>query len=88
MELCPNGTLYDFLHLRQPSVLSEAELRGVLKSLVGALAYLHKQSIILRDLNLHAIVLGEDYRVVSTHPTKVDGNFRRLGSLLSETSQA
>lgn len=67
LELCPNGTLHDLLSSRHPPVLSEAELRGVLKSLVGAFVYLHKRHIIYGNIRLSKILLSEDYRVVSIY---------------------
>ncbi|EKM49559.1 uncharacterized protein PHACADRAFT_73566, partial [Phanerochaete carnosa HHB-10118-sp] len=63
LELCPNGTLYDFLHSRSPPVLSEAELRSILKSLIAALVYLKKSLVIHRNIQPSNILLGEDFRV-------------------------
>lgn len=66
LELCPKGTLHDFLHSRNPPTLTEAELRGVLKSVVAAVSYLHKRNIVHRDIKPSNILLGDDFRVVST----------------------
>lgn len=65
MEFCPNGTLHDLLQSRHPPVLSEPELRGVLKSLVSALTYLHKRLVIHRDIKPSNILLGENCGLVS-----------------------
>ena len=65
MEYCSSGTLHDLLQSRRPPVLQEAELRGVLKSLAGALTYLHKRFIIHGDIKPSNVLLGEDCRIVS-----------------------
>ncbi|KZT73741.1 hypothetical protein DAEQUDRAFT_807948 [Daedalea quercina L-15889] len=62
LELCPRGSLSSLLHSRRPSVLSEDELRGILKSVVDALAYLRKQRILHGDINPDNVLLTDDLR--------------------------
>ena len=66
MELCSRGTLSTFLHSRNDPILSESELRGLVRSLVDALIYLKKELVLHRDINAAAILLTADYRVVSS----------------------
>ncbi|KAL6304318.1 kinase-like domain-containing protein [Sparassis latifolia] len=63
LELCSRGTLSSLLKSRQPSFLSEGELRGVVKSLVDALVYLKKERVLHRDLKASNILLTEDFRI-------------------------
>ena len=65
MELCSRGTLSAFLSSRNNPVLSENELRGVIKSLVDALIYLRKELVLHRDIKAANILLMDDFRVVS-----------------------
>ena len=67
LEHCPHGSLHEFLQARDPPVLSEAELQGMLKSLIPGLSYLHKHLVCHRNLNPRNILFTEDYRPVS-HP--------------------
>ncbi|KAH9841603.1 uncharacterized protein C8Q71DRAFT_339837 [Rhodofomes roseus] len=62
LELCPRGSLQDFLRARRPPVLSEDELRGILKNLVDALAYLRRQRILHGDIKPGNILLTDDLR--------------------------
>lgn len=58
MELCQQGELYKYIQKRgQP--LSENEARGVLKSIVRGLEYLHSHGIIHRDLKLSNLLLTD-----------------------------
>ncbi|OCH91233.1 kinase-like protein [Obba rivulosa] len=63
LEYCPGGTLSDFLRTRTPTVLTEDELRGVVKSLVDALVYLRKEHVLHRDINPGNILLAHDNRI-------------------------
>ncbi|EGN94254.1 hypothetical protein SERLA73DRAFT_77679 [Serpula lacrymans var. lacrymans S7.3] len=63
LELCPRGTLCDYLRSRNPVGLEESELRMVLKTLVSALVYLRKELVVHRDLKAANILLTEDYQV-------------------------
>lgn len=65
LELCSRDTLSNYLVTCNPPVLSECELRGVLKSLTEALLYLRKERVIHRDIKTSNILLTDDYRVVS-----------------------
>ncbi|KIY46546.1 kinase-like protein [Fistulina hepatica ATCC 64428] len=62
LEFCSGGSLLDFLNKRDPNVLNEGELRGVLKGLCNALAYLKHQSVVHRDISPSNILLTADYR--------------------------
>lgn len=62
LELCSGGTL---AHCLQDNPLTEAHLRGVLKSLVEALIYLKKQGIVHRNIRPSNVLLTSDRRVVS-----------------------
>jgi len=63
LELCSRGTLSNYLSARQPQILSECELRGVLKNLTDALLYLRKERVVHRDIKTSNILLTDDYRV-------------------------
>ncbi|KAF8073835.1 kinase-like domain-containing protein [Lyophyllum atratum] len=63
LELCSLGNLSQFLGSRSLPVLSESELRGVIKSLADALTYLRKALIIHGDINPSNILLTSDYGV-------------------------
>ena len=65
MEFCHNGSLQDYLHGRDPGVLSEAELRGVTRTLVDALSYLRKERILHRDIKPSNVLITKDFRFVS-----------------------
>ena len=64
LELCTGGTISGFLRTRDSSILSESEMRGVMKSLVDALLYLRKECVIHRDIKPANILLTHDYRIV------------------------
>ena len=65
MELCHIGSLQDYLLSREPSILSEEELRGVARTLVDALSYIHKQRVLHRDIKPSNVLITQDYRLVS-----------------------
>jgi polo-like kinase 4 len=65
MELCSRGNLSAFLRSRNEPVLSESELRGVVRSLLDALIYLRKELVLHRDIKAANILVTDDYRVVS-----------------------
>ncbi|KAH9936352.1 uncharacterized protein B0H18DRAFT_1113755 [Fomitopsis serialis] len=62
LEYCPRGSLSSLLRSRCPSVLSEEELRGIVKSLVHALTYLRKQRVLHGDINPDNTLLTDDLR--------------------------
>jgi polo-like kinase 4 len=64
VELCSRGTLSGFLGERRPAVLSESELRSLLKSVVDALIYLSKERIVHNGIAATNILLADDYRIV------------------------
>jgi polo-like kinase 4 len=47
-------------------MLSESELCGLLKSLVNALLYLHKEQVIHGNIKAENILIADDYRIVRT----------------------
>ncbi|KAI0917288.1 hypothetical protein AcW2_007460 [Taiwanofungus camphoratus] len=63
LELCPQGTLSVFVQQRKPPVLSEGELRGVVKCMVEALIYLRKERVLHRDIKASNILLTDDFRI-------------------------
>jgi polo-like kinase 4 len=71
MELCSRGTLSAFLKYRDPPILQESELRGVIKTLVDALTYLRKERVLHRDIKASNILITDDFRVVGQY-TKDD----------------
>lgn len=66
LEYCSRGTLHGFLRSRDPPLLTEPEMRSVLKSLAGSLVYLRKERVLHRDINPSNIYIHDDFRVVST----------------------
>ena len=64
LELCPRGSLAAILNSSSPSVLSEDELRVIVKGLVDALMYMRKQLILHGNLSPDHILLTEDLRPV------------------------
>lgn len=64
MDLCLHGNLHQILSARESPVLSEDELRGVLRGLADALVYLQKEMIVHRDVNPASILMDGQYRVV------------------------
>lgn len=65
LEFCSEGTLFDLLSSRNPSILSEAELRRVLKGVGSALVYLREERVIHRNVSPSAILFAEDMKPVS-----------------------
>lgn len=68
LELCSAGTLQDLLSTRQAPILTEDELRGVVKSIGDALMYLRKELVVHRDIKPSNILLTGDYGVVCPKP--------------------
>jgi polo-like kinase 4 len=66
LEFCSHGSLADFLCTRHPPMLSESELCGLLKSLVNALLYLHKEQVLHGNIKAENILITDDYRIVRT----------------------
>jgi polo-like kinase 4 len=81
MELCSRGTLSAFLKSRDPPILQESELRGVIKTLVDALTYLRKERVLHRDIKASNILITDDFRVVG-HYTSDDSESFTLSSYL------
>ena len=65
LEFCSEGNLSDVLSSRNPSILSEAELRRVLKGVGSALAYLKEERVLHRNVCPSTIFLAEDLKPVS-----------------------
>lgn len=68
MEYCAHGSLSEVLASRDPPVLKESELRGVLRNLVDALVCLEKNRIVHGDISPKNIFVTADYRVVIHFP--------------------
>jgi serine/threonine protein kinase len=64
LELCAKGTLSDFIRSRSSGRLTEAETRGVMRSLVDALVYLRKRLVLHRDIKAGNVLLTDGYRIV------------------------
>ena len=67
----PHGTLSDHLPRLNPastSPVKESRIRGVIKTLVDALAYLEKENVVHRRLVPDSVYVTEDLRVVSVYP--------------------
>ncbi|KAJ3123831.1 hypothetical protein HK098_001622 [Nowakowskiella sp. JEL0407] len=64
-ELCSNGELYQYIQHRNRSgnPLSEEEVRGIMKSVVEGVMFLHANGIIHRDLKLSNLLLNENFDV-------------------------
>ncbi|KAJ7505378.1 kinase-like domain-containing protein [Mycena galericulata] len=60
LELCSGGTLSRYL---EDNSVTEDHLRGVLKSLIEALIYLKKQSVVHRNIRPSNILLTADGRI-------------------------
>lgn len=65
LEFCSEGNLSDLLSSRNPSILSEAELRRVIKGVGSALAYLKEERVIHRNVCPSTILFAEDLKPVS-----------------------
>ncbi|KIK69646.1 hypothetical protein GYMLUDRAFT_79751 [Collybiopsis luxurians FD-317 M1] len=63
LEFCSGGSLSTFLTSRSDGVLSEGETRSVLRSILDGLAYLNKNSIVHRNINLENVKLTDQCRV-------------------------
>lgn len=57
MEALEGGDLFDYLQRR--GRLSEAEAAAILRELLGALAYLHREGVVHRDVKLENCVFAE-----------------------------
>lgn len=66
LEYCSRGTIQDVLLSRSPPVLTEPEIRGILRGVVSALVYLRNECILHRDLKPGNVLINEDSRVVSS----------------------
>ncbi|KAF8809558.1 kinase-like protein [Phlegmacium glaucopus] len=62
LEFCSEGNLSDLLSSRNPSILSEAELRRVLKGVGSALVYLKEEQVIHRNVCPSTILFAEDMK--------------------------
>lgn len=63
MEYIPAGNLYEFLNGGQLT-LSEAKVCGA--EIVCAIAYLHEQRVVYRDLKLENILISSDGHLLLT----------------------
>lgn len=62
MEYAPGGTLGS--HLARHRCLGETETRYFARQIVSAMDYLHRNSIVHRDLKIDNILLAEDHRQI------------------------
>ena len=71
LEHCgPHGTLSDHLprlNVTSASPLDESRIRGVVKTLADALAYLEKENVVHRRLIPDSVYVTDDFRVVSAN---------------------
>ncbi|TFK91592.1 kinase-like protein, partial [Polyporus arcularius HHB13444] len=63
MDHCQYGSLADVLSARDPSVLTEDELRGVARTLVDSLVYLRKERVLHRDIKPSHVLIDSDHRL-------------------------
>lgn len=61
MEYASRGELYDYIQER--SRLSETDARSIFRQITSAVHYLHKNSVVHRDLKLENILLDQDLNV-------------------------
>lgn len=57
LEMCPNGELYD--HVVTNRQLVESEAQRIFAQICGAVAYIHEQGVVHRDLKLENIFLDK-----------------------------
>ena len=62
-EYCPGSTLFSYLQNNFPTGLSEFEARPIFLSLVQAVAFLHYNGILHRDLKLTNVLLTDTLQV-------------------------
>ncbi|KAG1381285.1 hypothetical protein G6F61_003298 [Rhizopus arrhizus] len=62
MEYAPGGTLGN--HLARHRCLGETETRYFARQIVSAMDYMHRNSIVHRDLKIDNIMLAEDHRQI------------------------
>ncbi|KAH9262745.1 hypothetical protein BASA82_000219 [Batrachochytrium salamandrivorans] len=65
-EYVAEGELFDYLVERPDRLLSEAEASGIVRQIAHALAYLHREGVVHRDIKLENIL-------VSRRPLEEDG---------------
>lgn len=63
MEYIPTGNLYDFLN---GDTLTLPEVKVCSAEIVCAIAYLHKHSVVYRDLKLENILISNDGHLLLT----------------------
>uniref|UniRef100_A0A1I8FTP6 phosphorylase kinase n=2 Tax=Macrostomum lignano TaxID=282301 RepID=A0A1I8FTP6_9PLAT len=63
-EICPNGELFE--HLNKVVRLSEKRTRAVMQQLLDALQFLHRRSIVHRDIKAENILLDEAMNIKLT----------------------
>ena len=62
LEFVPGGTLFE--HIQSRGALQEDESRGLCRQLISAIAYLHGERILHRDLKLENIMLNRGHLVL------------------------
>ncbi|KZT19518.1 kinase-like protein [Neolentinus lepideus HHB14362 ss-1] len=67
LELCSQGTLLDFLSIHSNTegvpLLSENQVRGIIKSVAGALVYLRKELVLHRNVTPSNILVTAESRI-------------------------
>lgn len=59
MELCNGKNLYHYVKKRPQKCLSEVDAKPIFRSIVNAIAYIHGNGIVHRDLKLENILIND-----------------------------
>lgn len=63
MELVENNSLVEYLKAQSNKRVSEDNARVIMKDIMKALAYLHGQNFVHRDLKLENVLISKDMRI-------------------------
>jgi len=63
MELCSGKSLFHYIKKRPQQKLPEGECKSIIRQLADALAYLHENNVVHRDLKLDNILIDEAKKV-------------------------